>query len=953
MTAYDEVKSRKRLAPVRAATCAGVLAFLCSACALAAPAGPSDNAALWIDFEKFTLSNGLQVILHVDRIAPVVHVNQWYHVGSKDEQLHRTGFAHLFEHMMYQGSKHAPEEYFGYAGKAGANLFAGGLNGTTDQDRTNYFATVPSANLEYLLWLEADRLATLPEALTQRKLDNEREIVRNERRESFENQPYGLVSALVTENLYPPGHPYSWSIIGSHEDLSAASLDEMREFFRRYYTPNNLSLAITGDFDPAEAHRLVEKYFGGIAPGPAIERRKRWVPRLEGEKIVEATDRVAQARVYLVWPSPPLFETGDAELELAAAILSDGLSSRLQKKLTYESELATQVVARQSAGEIAGLFAIAVTARASTQLPQIERIVSEEIARLASVGPTQQELDRVKTRHEYRFISDLEDIGAGGKAGSLNSYNTYLGDPGGFARDLARYNDASVSAVRTAVDRWLNTRDRLIVRVQPEPLLQPAVQSDFDRSQPPPLGADKPFVAPQVSTARLENGLELFVIERPELPKVALTLVNRAGAIVDPPGREGLAYLMTKTLRRGSRGAGALEIEDAFGALGASLSDVVGRESSQLSLQVLKRNLGGALQVFANIARQPTFPEDEVAREKTLQIDRLAQESSNPKALLARIGEMLVFGQEHPYGRPRTGSAASLGSISRSELIQLYETWWKPSGSALIFAGDITLQEATKLAREYFGSWSGRAPSMPSIGAARPMEPGNVFVVDRPGSAQTLIAQLLPGPARGSDDYYALSLANTVWGGGFQSRLMRNLREEKGYSYGIYSTPTSYRQAGAWIASGGVQADKTRESIVELNAELAKLAGRMPISASELADAKANRVRGYAQEFRTMNQLVAQVAELWSIGLPMAQMQRFADEMSRATLSSVNQVAQKYAASGPATLLLVGDYAKMAADLAALGFNHVTVLDASGERVADHTGISKSRPASGSEGGAK
>lgn len=953
MAAYDEVKSRRRLVPARAAACAGVLALLCSAYGFAAPAAPEGVAAPRVDFEKFTLSNGLQVILHVDRTAPVVHVNQWYHVGSKDEQPRRTGFAHLFEHMMYQGSKHAPEEYFGYAGQAGANLFAGGLNGTTDQDRTNYFATVPSANLEYLLWLEADRLATLPEALTQAKLDNEREIVRNERRESFENQPYGLVSSLVTENLYPPGHPYSWSIIGSHADLSAASLDEMREFFRRYYTPNNLSLAITGDFAPAEARRLVEKYFGGIAPGPAIPRRKRWVPRLEGEKIVEVTDRVAQARVYMVWPSPPLFETGDAELELAAAILSDGLSARLQRKLTYESNLATQVAARQSAGEIAGLFAISVTARANTQLPQIERMVSEEIARLAGTGPTPQELQRVKVKHEYRFISDLEDIGAGGKAGSLNSYNTYLGDPGGFARDLARYNDASASTVRSAVDRWLNTRDRLIVRVQPESHLQPTVQPDLDRSKPPALGADRPFVAPQVGTARLENGLELFVIERPELPKVALTLVTHAGAIVDPPDRAGLAYLTTKMLRRGSRGASALEVEDAFGALGASLSDSVGRESSQLSLQVLKRNLNGALRMFADLARQPTFPEDEIAREKALQLDRLAQESSNPKALAARLGEMLVFGQDHPYGRPRTGSAASLGSISRSELLHLYETWWQPGGSALIFAGDITLEEATRLAREYFGSWSGRAPPVPSVGPAQPMGPGQVFVVDRPGSAQTLIEQLLPGAARGSDDYYALSLANTVWGGGFQSRLMKNLREEKGYSYGIYSMPTSLRQAGAWIASGGVQADKTKESIVELNAELANLAGRMPISASELADAKANRVRGYAQEFRTMNQMVAQLAELWSLGLPTAETQRFADRMSQATLSSVNQVARRYAASGPATLLLVGDYAKMAADLVSLGFKHVTVLDTGGGRVADHTGISKPEPVSGSEGGAK
>ncbi|MGH8236416.1 MAG: insulinase family protein, partial [Steroidobacteraceae bacterium] len=514
-----------------------------------------------VEFEKLTLANGLQVILHVDRKLPVVHVNQWFHVGSKNERAGRTGFAHLFEHMMFQGSKNASEDYFTYVGKAGANLFAGGVNGTTELDRTNYFATVPSGSLEYLLWLESDRLATLADALTQEKLDNQRNVVKNERRQSFENQPYGRAFKLVLENLYPQGHPYSWHVIGSHEDLTAASLDDVREFFRTYYTPNNLSLVIAGDFDIAQAKQLVEKYFGSIPPGPALDRIERWIPELPGEKVVEATDRVAQERVYIAWPAPAYFEAADAELQLASGILTDGLASRLKKALVYDRQLASEVSSVAQPGEISGLFAVVASARPGTSLSQIEQVVTQEIARLATAGPTADELQRVKAKIEYGFVSGLEDIGGfAGKAERLNMYNTYLGDPGRFDADLLRYRTASVASVRDAVDRWLNTRKRVVVRFHPE-ISGRVSQVTLDRSQAPPLGADKPFAAPAVKSSKLPNGLEVFVVERTELPKVVVTLATRAGATADPDGRAGLADMTASTLELGTKTRQALQIE--------------------------------------------------------------------------------------------------------------------------------------------------------------------------------------------------------------------------------------------------------------------------------------------------------------------------------------------------------------------------------------------------------
>ncbi|HVF56616.1 MAG TPA: pitrilysin family protein [Pyrinomonadaceae bacterium] len=884
-------------------------------------------------FEHYKLPNGLNVILHVDRKLPVVHVNEWFHVGSKNEKLNRTGFAHLFEHMMFQGSKNTPGEYFSYVEKAGANLFTGGVNGTTNFDRTNYFATVPSANLEFLLWLESDRVATLTDALTKEKLDNQRDVVKNERRQGLENQPYGRAFMLITENVFPKGHPYSWDVIGSHEDLTAASAEDVTDFFKTYYTPNNLSIVIAGDFDPAEARRLVEKYFGSIPPGPALDRPARWVPKLEGEKVVEVRDRVPQERVYINWPTAPFFEAGDAELDLAATILADGLSSRLNKVLVYDRQLASDVSAFQGSREIASVFTVIATARPGSSLSQIEQVITDEIARLAKSGPTPEELKRAQTKWEYRFVTGLERIGGfGGKADLLNQYNTYWGGPGRFEDDLARYRNATAESVRNVVARSLDTRNRLLVRFHPETSGR-ASQVALDRSKEPPIGADRRFVAPEVKAARLENGMDVFVVERRELPKVAVSLVTKAGSVGDPRGREGVAHLTATTLDTGTKTRKALEIEDALGDLGTSLQTFADRESSSVTMEVLKRNLSPALAVFSDVVRNPVFPVEEIDREKKLHLDNLTQQSNNPNALAQRVGQMLVFGPEHPYGRPRAGLPGTVGGITREDLARFHETNWKPGGSALIFAGDISLDEATTLARQAFGTWSGGAPPVVDIPAPQPVGVGKIYLIDRQDAAQTVVMQMLPGPPRKTDDFYAMNLADAVWGGGFGTRLNLNLREAKGYSYGVFSYPDLRNKAGVWVASGGVQTNKTKESVVEFVNELKSLSGAKPITEKELADAKANRVRGYAQEFESLGQLVAQIATLWSYGLPFTELQRYPDETQRLTLAAVNASAQKYAVPGKATLLLVGDRSKIEPGIRELNLGEIVILDAEGRPV--------------------
>ncbi len=916
---------------VRQLTALALLLPLAAAGAGAAEA-PAASDVPKVEFEKFTLPNGLEVILHVDRKLPVVHVNQWYHVGSKNERSGRTGFAHLFEHMMFQGSANAKEEYFSYVERAGANLFEGGVNGTTNSDRTNYFATVPSANLENLLWLESDRLATLLEVTDQAKLDNQRDVVKNERRQGLENVPYGRWYELLAENLFPAGHPYSWPVIGSMADLSAASLDDVKEFFRTYYTPNNLSLVIAGDFDPAEARRLVEKYFGPIPPGPALARPAKWIPKLDGEKVIEVADRVPQERVYVAWPSPPLYGEGDAELDLASQLLTDGLSSRLQKALVYDRQLATAVASFQNSQEISGGFVVIATARPGAELAEIERILDEEIARLAEEGPDAAELARAKTKVEFQFVSGLERIGGfGGKSDRLNQYNTYRGDPDGFSWDLDRYRRASAEDVRRAVGRWLAHRDRLVLRFRPETSGR-GEAAEIDRAAVPPLGADRPFRAPEVRSGRLANGLEVLVVERDDLPKVAVGLVTRAGTGADPAGKEGVASLTLTTIDLGTATRGALEIEQALGDLGTELDGNAGREATTLGFEVLRRHLDAALGIVSDVVQHPAFPESEVERERKRRLDALAQQEKNANAIAGRVRAMLAFGSEHPYGRPAQGLPATVESITRADLATFHASYWKPASSALIFVGDLDLEGALALAERHFGSWTGGAAPALAVPTPAPATPGKIYLVDRQDAAQSVVSQFLPAPPRASADRYALDLADAVWGGGgFGTRLNLNLREDKGYSYGVFSALARYRESGLWFAGGGVQTDKTKEAVVEFLAELEALAGSRPISAEEFETAKLRKARGYAQQFEAYERVGTQVADLWVAGLPMTELQAESDGISAVPLDGARAAAARWARPGASAILVVGDRKKVEAGLREIG--DVVVIDSAGRPV--------------------
>lgn len=890
-----------------------------------------------VNFEKYTLPNGLQVILHVDRKLPVVHVNHWFHVGSKVELPGRTGFAHLFEHLMFEGSEHAPEGYFKYIEQAGGNLREGGVNGTTSNDRTNYFATVPSGNLEYVLWLESDRIATLADALTEENFENQREVVRNERRQTTENQPYGRWYELVNEHLYPAGHPYSWPVIGRHEDLEAATVDEVAEFFRTYYTPNNLSLVIAGDFDEAFARDRVEHFYGGLEPGPLLERRRRWVPSLPEGKIVEVTDRVPQARVHMIWPAPERFDADETALDAAAAVLGDGLSSRLEKLLVYDRRLCTEVSVFNYAKEIAGLFGIIATVRPGCDGQEVEGLVAGQIAKLASGGPSRDEVERARTVWEYQYVSSLERIGGfGGKADRLNESNTYKADPGYFHVEHDRFRNLTGSKISEAVERWLVSRHGLTLRYQPDTLPKAAGPESaraagdgvLDRSMVPALGSDTPFQTPEVHEDRLDNGLEVLVVGQHDLPKVAVTLNVKTGGVHDPPDRCGMAQLMLQIMDKGTRGHGALDLDEALSRLGTVIGKSMYLESARLGMDVLTDKLTSAMALFADVARNPLFPEEELDRERHRHLDHLAQQASHPQSLAQRLCPGLVFGYDHPYGRPVQGYASSVSEMSRYEIARSYEENWRPDQSALVFVGDITRDQAMKLADQRFGSWKGDvrpAKEVPDPSPGR--KTIRIWLVDRPGAPQTVVCQFIAAPSRDTPDYHALRLVDAIWGGGFQSRLNLNLREEKGYTYGVSTSLGLLGVSGYWKVQTSIQTDKTGEVVQELMNEMEDLGGDRPVSAEELEEARTGRIRGYAQRFESLRRIAGSIGGLWSSGRPMSDMRDAVENLRSVTLEEVRSAAGRYLDARRAGYLLVGDRSSIETQLADRGLPMPEILD--------------------------
>ena len=873
-------------------------------------------------YEKYTLSNGLDVILHEDHTIPMASVNIWYHVGSKNEKPGRTGFAHLFEHMMFQGSENHDTDYFLPLQKIGAQV-----NGSTNKDRTNYWENVPADQLKMALFLEADRMGNLLPAMTQEKLDNQRDVVKNEKRQS-ENEPYAKSRQLLLELMYPSDHPYYWTVIGSMDDLSAASIDDVSEFFKLYYAPNNASLCVAGDFDPAVVKPWIEEYFGTIAPGQPVDRLASWIPRLDGERRAVAEDAVELPRVYMQWHTPAYYAAGDAEFDLLAGILTSGKTSRLYQTLVYDLQIAQDVSSYQSSRELGSTFSITATAAPGHTLAEVEEVIDRELAALLKKGVTKKELELAVTRYEADFVRGLQRVGGfGGKADRLNRYNVHTGTPGYLEEDLARYHRATTGSVDAFAREFLGRERRAVLHIVPQGDLA-AGTATVDRSSLPGSTGDVVFQPPAIREAVLDNGLKIYLVEKPELPLVEMRLTVMSGWAGDPADKPGTAALTAAMLDEGAGGLDALEISATAEALGAELRTGSFFDGSFVSLNILKSRLASGLDLMGRVALEPTFPAVEFERIRLNYLGRQQQESVQPRSQAFKEFQRRLFGEDHPYAQPFTGTGTkeSLAALTTADLQAYHDRFYQPGNAALVVVGDLTMDEAVAAATKQFGRWQPGQPVASTVPAARPYTGARIVVVDRPGAQQSFIVGGSPGLSRSADDFLAFEILNTAFGGNFASRINMNLREDKGFSYGVRSQMAGLREGGIFMITAPVQTPSTRESMVELLKEMGDIRGPRPMTAAELEDARNRMVMGFPQQFQTYGAVAGSLTQLLLNGLPLDDWRTFEGRVRANGAADMARVAADHLRPDDMLWVIVGDWDVIGEGLQSLGLGEVEVV---------------------------
>lgn len=911
------------------------LAFALAACGPGGNAGPDADAGdgadvdlpeIDIPYEKFTLDNGLTVIVHEDRKAPIVAVNMWYHVGSKDEGPDQTGFAHLFEHLMFQGSEHWDGEYFEPFERAGATE----MNGTTNTDRTNYFANVPTPALDMALWMESDRMGHFLGAVDEARLDEQRGVVLNEKKQRA-NQPYGEVWELMPPNTYPEGHPYSWSTIGSEEDLKAASIEDVRAWFERYYGPSNAVLVLAGDIDAETAREKVERYFGDIPAGPPLKKQKAWIAEMEGEHRQAMQDRVPQARIYKVWNVPPAGSADAARLELAADLLAGSKTSRFYKRLVYEDQIATDVSASLWKKELGSQFLVWATAKPGEDLTEVEAALDEELARFLEEGPTAAELRRSKTGLVAGFLRGLEQIGGfGGKSDILARGEIYRDDPGAYRDYLRRLRETGTTGVRDTARRWLH--DGVYV-LEVHPFGEHATSGDdVDRSRLPDIGEAPGLKLPDVRRFELDNGLKVRLAERRQAPVVQFQMVLDAGYAADPADAAGTAGLALAMLDEGTAELDALEISAELDRLGATMSTSSTLDASLVSLSALTTQLDGSLSLYADVIRNPAFPGRELSRLKQQRLAQIEQEKSSPTSLALRTLGPLLYGDDHAYGVPLTGSgtADAVEALDVAAMQAFHRDWIRPDNATLVVVGDTDVETLRPLLEKHFGDWrpgaDAPAPDKRLPELEHPAQP-RIYLRDRPDATQATVIAGNLAPPKSSPLDIPMTTVNAILGGMFNSRLNLNLREEKHWSYGARSLLMDARAQQPFLAYASVQIDKTAAAMREMLDEIAGIRGERPPRPEEIAAAQANLTRRLPGENETSGDVAGTLSRSVIFGLPDDYYEDFVARVRALGPEELTEAARTLVAPRALTWVVVGDLDRIEDDVRALGWGPVEIIE--------------------------
>jgi predicted Zn-dependent peptidase len=832
-----------------------------------------------IPYQTFTLANGLRVVVHEDRKAPIVAVSVWYNVGSKDEPAGRTGFAHLFEHIMFNGSENAPGDYFQYTREMGAT----DLNGTTWFDRTNYFETVPRPALERALFLESDRMGHLLGGLTEENVRTQIGVVQNEKRQG-DNEPFGLVEYAQLEALFPQGHPYRHSTIGSMADLSAASMEDVRGWFRSKYGPNNSVLVLAGDISAAEARPLVERYFGDIPRGPVNNPAQATVPTLQRRVDQTMRDRVANTRLYRDWAVPGLTHADIVPLQVGAAILGGLASSRLDNALVRGDQTAVSVSAGVQDFHRVSMFEVQVNVKPGQNADAVSRKLDQLIADFVARGPTADEVQRAVMRGLSARVQGLEQVGGfGGKAVALAEGALYSNDPEMYRKQLEQLAQVTPAQVRTAMQRWLR-RPVYALRVVPgerenyqeAPGVRgggsatagskaPAAKQARAQTQaqpqrtgtrtPPPIGEPPALDFPDIERARLSNGIPVIYARRATVPVTRVSVEFDAGIAADPTNRLGTQALMLNLLEEGTAHLNSVQLAEAQERLGAGISTGASLDRTAVSLTALTPNLGPSLDLLADIIRNPAFQPSEIERIRQQQLAQIASELTQPGGLAARALPVVLYGAQHPYGKPGTGTGdpEAVASITRSDLVGFHQSWIRPDNATIFAIGDQPLAQLVPQLETRFGTWQAPAApkgtkQFPSRGRTRE---NRIVLIDRPQSPQSFIlaGQLLD--IEGTDDTLALTTANQVLGGDFLARINMELRENKGWSYGAFGSAGLREHQVPYVIQAPVQADRTGESIAAIKEQLASFLGPNGITAPELQRTIAGSIGQLPGQFET------------------------------------------------------------------------------------------------------
>ncbi|UXH78046.1 M16 family metallopeptidase [Roseateles amylovorans] len=913
----------------------------------AASAVTTDGGSLQVKLEKVKLANGFEVILVEDHRLPLIAFNMWVHAGPRNEAAGQTGFAHLFEHLMFAGTRHIPR------GQADKIVDAAGgtdSNGTTDFDRTNYFFTLPSNQLELGLWLKSDMLGYMIDEVDSVALANQQDVVRNERRQSVENRPYGIVEEAVFQALYPEGHPYRASVIGSHADIQSIKLADVKAFARRYYRPNNTTLVLAGDFNPADAKKLVEKYFGPLKAGEAVPPVHVPQPTLTEEKRLAVTDRIELSRLNIAWHTPAVFQPGDAELDIASHVLGGGKSSRLYKTLVYDKQLAQSVSVSQYSLSLGSVFNIEVVARPGKSLEEIEKLVNDELDALSQNPPTPEEMARARAAVETGLLTRLEKVQ--GLADQINYYNQQAGDPNYMAKDLARYQAMTAAQVRDVVAQQLKKTARVVVYATPgeqklaaevptPPMPTRAGKGEREslnadaawRKTPPKSGKAKPLTLPEGKRTTLANGLTVIQVPNPGLPLVSASLVLRAGQTANPADKPGLSSFTAAMLQQGTQTRSAQQIADEAAALGATLTSGAGRDEARIEVSSLKRNFGQSLALLADVAMHPAFAEAEVERQRAERLAALAQQREQAPSVAAVVANRVLYGEGHPLARSSLGDEAAIQATDAASLRQFWQRHYRPDEAALVVAGDLSEAELKSLVDSLFAKWERPTAAAAAVNTAAPQPiDARVVLVDKPNAPQTALAVVAAGPKAGVRDAADLKVMNAAMGGLFTSRINTQLREVKGYTYGIYSAYSMNRDSGNFAIRGSVRTDVTGAALSDMFKEIDGMRAK-PMGAAELSRVRNAQLLALPGLFDTNRVMAATYASEWALGQPADSITSLPRQYGAVTAQSAYQAARTRVDPAALIVVAVGDKAKVLPQLEALGRKPLALRDVTGAPV--------------------